>query len=296
MRPPTVLRCGLAALFLAVAVGSLRGSPWPARSDEHAAVVTVFAEKGTPIRDLTAKDFVVKEGGKKLDVVEARLSTDPLSVALLLDTAQPPRGMAAPTRELRTAPAAFAKVVLETNPDAKIALWQFANSPTLEVDFTSKADDLSGVLARLYSRPEAGSALVEALEAAAKPLASRPGSRRALVSVDFNSPEASPESVLQRTADAIAYSGASLWVVSVRGNTMPSSIREQLVQTMTKSTGGRLILTIEPSGLEDALVKVAASLTSQYLVTFTRTGDGAMKRPTFETVRGPKVLATPFIR
>ena len=55
-------------------------------------------------------------------------------------------------------------------------------------------------------------------------------------------------------------------------------------------------MTIEPSGLQDALVKVAASLTSQYLVTFTRAGNGEMKPPTFETVRGAKVLATPFIR
>ena len=151
-------------------------------------------------------------------------------------------------------------------------------------------------LARLYSTPQAGSGLLEAFEAAAKQLATRPGSRRALVSVDFNSPEASPESMLQRAADAIVNSGASLWVVSVRGNAQASPIREEIVQKMTKATGGRQILTIEPSGLEDVLVKVAASLTSQYLVTFTRMGDGEMKPPTFETARGAKVLATPFIR
>jgi VWFA-related protein len=296
MKRPTKLPCWLAALLFTVAVGSLRGSEWPEHFEEHAAVVTVVAEKGTPIRDLSTKDFVVKEGGKKLEVVDARLSTDPLSVALLLDTAQPPRGMSAPTRELRRAPAAFAKIVLETDPDAKIALWQYANSPTLAAEFTSKADDLSGALARLNSNPHTGSALLEALEAGAKQLATRPGSRRALVSVDFNSPEASPDSVLQRAADAIANSGVSLWVVSVRGNAMASPSREEIVQKMTKATGGRLILTIEPSGLEDALVKVGASLTSQYLVTFTRTGNSEMKPLTFETVRGAKVLATPFVR
>ena len=189
MKRLTMRKCWLAALVLTVAVGSLRGSEWPARFEEHAAVVTVVAEKGTPIRDLSAKDFVVKEGGKKLEVVDARLSTDPLSVALLLDTAQPPRGMPAPTRELRGAPVAFAKVVLETNPDAKIAIWQYANSPTLAVEFTSKAEELSGAVARLYSNPQTGAALLEALEAGAKQLATRPGSRRALVSVDFNCPK-----------------------------------------------------------------------------------------------------------
>jgi hypothetical protein len=290
------MRIVIGALLAALAVCWLPGRDRPARVEEHAAIVTVLAESATPIRDLTTKDFVVKEGGKKLDVVDARLSTDPLSVALLLDTAQPPHGMAAPTRELRAAPAAFAKVVFETNPDAKIALWPYANSATLAVDFTSRADDLSVALARLNSSPNAGSALVEALETAAKPLATRPGSRRAIVSVDFNSPEASASSALQKAADAIANSGATLWVVSVRGNAMASPIREEIVGRMTKATGGRLLLTIEPSGLENALMKVAASLTSQYVVTFTRAEGGQMKRPTFETTRGPKVQATPFIR
>jgi hypothetical protein len=290
------MKTTIAAVVLSVAVCVLPTSGRPERVEQHAALVTVIAESATPIRDLTAKDFVVKERGQKLEVVEARLSADPLSVALLLDIAQPLRGTSPPTRELRTAPAAFAKVLLEANPGAAIALWPYANSPTLAVDFTGTAADLSPTLARLYSNPQTGAALLEALEAAAKPLAARPGSRRAIVSVDFNSPEASPASVLQRAADAIVNSGASLWVVSVRGTVMPSSLREDFVQQMTKVTGGRVILTIEPSGLETALLKVAASLTSQYLVTFTRSGAGDMKPPTFETTRGAKVLATPFMR
>jgi hypothetical protein len=44
------------------------------------------------------------------------------------------------------------------------------------------------------------------------------------------------------------------------------------------------------------LKKVAASLTSQYIVTFARPGEGPMKSITFETVGGPKVLLTPFMR
>jgi hypothetical protein len=286
----------VAAFLLSVAVCALPGRDRTERIDEHAALVTVVAESAAPIRDLTTNDFVVKEGGKKLEVVDARLSSDPLSVALLLDTAEPPRGISRPTRELRSAPAAFARIVLESDRDGKIALWPFANSPTLAVDFTSKTEELTAALSRLYSNPQTGSALLEALEAAGKQMATRPGSRRAIVSVDFNSPEASPASVLQKAADAIANSGASLWVVSVRGNAMPSPMREDILQKMTKATGGRLILTIEPSGLEDALAKVAASLTSQYLITFTRTGSGEMKPPTFETTRGRKVLPTPFTR
>ena len=44
------------------------------------------------------------------------------------------------------------------------------------------------------------------------------------------------------------------------------------------------------------LKKIAASLTSQYLVTFTSPNDNPAKVTLFETTRGPKVLPTPFMR
>jgi hypothetical protein len=65
---------------------------------------------------------------------------------------------------------------------------------------------------------------------------------------------------------------------------------------MTRASGGRRFSSVDASGLEALLKKVAASLTSQYIVTFTRPGDGPTKTITFETVGGPKVLLTPFMR
>jgi hypothetical protein len=44
------------------------------------------------------------------------------------------------------------------------------------------------------------------------------------------------------------------------------------------------------------LKKVAASLTSQYVVTFTSPGDGQARSTTFEIMGGRKVLLTPFMR
>jgi hypothetical protein len=65
---------------------------------------------------------------------------------------------------------------------------------------------------------------------------------------------------------------------------------------MTKASGGRRFSSVDSTGLEGMLKTVAASLTSQYIVTFTRPGDGNAKATTFETVDGKKVLLTPFMR
>ena len=123
------------------------GQPVAARLGPKSALVTVVAEGGTPIRDLKAKDFIVKEDGTKRDVVDAQLATEVLSAALLIDAAQPPRGSA--PRDLRAAAATFVKSIQAVNPDARIALWQFARAPARSVDFTSKRDALETAIAKL---------------------------------------------------------------------------------------------------------------------------------------------------
>jgi len=52
----------------------------------------------------------------------------------------------------------------------------------------------------------------------------------------------------------------------------------------------------DASGLAANLNTVAASLTSQYVVTFARPGEGGVKSTTFTSSTGSKVLLTPFMR
>jgi len=284
------------ASLLLVGLLVAAGRPEAGRIGEVTALVTVVADGGTPIRDLTVRDFVVKEGGRKLEVLDAQLAADPLSVALMLDTASPVRGAAPPIRDLRNGAGAFVTTIHGVNPDAQIALWEFASAALVTVPFTSKTDDLTGAIARLVSNHQTGAVLLEAAEKAGKQLAERRTRRRAIVTADFTSPESSTDGMLQRAGDSIANSGATFWTVSVRGTGGTSPIREELLDQMTKATGGKRYVSSDTSALEGMLKKVASSLTSQYFVKFARSADGPMKTMTFETVRGPKVLLTPFMQ
>jgi hypothetical protein len=288
LRVPVVLVAGLTLVA--------GGHPLLETRAERAAVVTVLAESGTPMRDLTAGDFVVKEGGKKLNVLDAKVSPDPLSAALLLDTAQPPPGMQAPISELRGAATSFVRTVLGVNPDARIGVWQIGSAPIVVVEFTSRKDDLEAAIGRLFFNKDPAGVLLEGLDAAARQLVNKPGSRRAIVAVDFDSPEGAAMGMIQQSADSVANSGATLWAVSIRGGSTANSSREDVIEKMTKASGGKRYSTLAPSGLEPRLKGIAASLTSQYLVTFERAGDGPVKSLSFETVKGVKVLATPFMR
>jgi VWFA-related protein len=267
-----------------------------ARPAERAALVTVIADAGTPIRDLTARDFVVKEDGRKAEVVDAKLTKDPLSVALLIDISQPPRGAARPVQDLRNAAAAFVKTIHAVSPDAQIALVMFAGAAVTAVDFTNKSDELEAAISKIFPNQQTVAVLLEAMLDSAKKLEARPAPRRAMVSIDFSSSEGSPERMVQQAADAVTNSGATFWAVSVRGTASASATREEVLNKMTKASGGKRFSTVESSGLEGMLKTVAASLTSQYLVTFISSRDGAAKSTTFEVADGRKVLLTPFMR
>jgi VWFA-related protein len=295
---PRVLRTCLCLSFAAAMVLDGEARPAAVRPGQKTALVTVAADAGKPVTNLTAKDFIVTEDGAKREVVDARLSDDPLSIVLLIDTTQPPMGVTHPTQDLRRAVTTFVRTVHTESPDAQIALGEFAGASVTMVDFTSNPADLDKGIARLAANPQSIAVLLEALVDAGKKLAARPAPRRAIVTVDFHSPEGSAEKTMKAAVTSIHDSGATLWPITVRGTTAAGDDpnREDVLNKATKANGGMRFSSIGASGLEANLKKVAASLTSQYVVTFARPGDGSVKATTFETVGGLKVLLTPFMR
>src|SRR4029079_10469228 len=132
-RSPMIVRA--VRLFLAVAVAmcaaagvlvtSVGARP---QGQQKVALVTVVADANGPIKDLTAKDFIVTEDNAKREVVAAQLADDPLSVALLIDTTQPPVGSTPPVQDLRTAVTTFVRTVQAGSPGAKISLSEIAGA------------------------------------------------------------------------------------------------------------------------------------------------------------------------
>ena len=291
------LRTSLSLSLVAACLLAGEARPAAVRPGQKTALVTVVADAGTPIRNLTAKDFSVTEDGSKRDVVDAQLSDDPLSIVLLVDTTQPPLGASHPTQDLRSAVTTFIKIIRASSPDAQIALGEFAGASVTTVDFTSNNADLDKGIGRLAANPQAVAVLLEALADAGKKLAARPAPRRAIVTIDLHSAEVSADRSMKAAVTSIHDSGATLWPITVRGaSTRDDPNREDVLTKASKANGGMRFSSIDASGLEANLKKVAASLTSQYVVTFARPGDGAAKNVTFETVGGQKVLLTPFMR
>jgi hypothetical protein len=280
---PSVL-FALSALFL------------PQGGTQKTALVTVIADASGPVRDLSARDFVVKEDNAKREVVSATSSDDPLSITLLLDTTQPAMGAQWPTQDVRGAVTTFVKTIKTASPDAQIALMQYSGASVTTVDFAAPAGDLDKAVQRLYPNPQATAVLLEALTDAGKKLAARPAPRRAIVVVDFNAPESSTERMMKVAVESVHNAGATVWPISVRGTKPTDAIREEVLNKITQANGGLRLSSVDATGLEGLLKSVANSLTSQYVVTFMRPNGSSPKATEFATTKGTKVLLTPFMR
>ena len=66
----------------------------PAHQDvlQKTALVTVVAEARGPVANLGPRDFVVREDRAIRDVLDVRPATEPIFIALLIDTIRPPSG------------------------------------------------------------------------------------------------------------------------------------------------------------------------------------------------------------
>jgi hypothetical protein len=140
-----------------LAVPMIAGLAAPARQNvvQKTALVTVVAEARGRVGNLGPRDFVVREDQATRDVLDVRPATDPLFITLLIDTIRPPAGVLAPTQDLRRGLAAFVSTITGGNPDAQIAILDYAGATVTAIAFTSEAAtlDLLSQYTVTFTRP-----------------------------------------------------------------------------------------------------------------------------------------------
>ena len=262
------------------------------------AFVTVAAPETGPLKTLTAHDFAVREDNTPREVTGADLSTEPLSIAVLVITTTPPAGVTTSTQDLRTSLTNFVKTVLTASPDAQISLTDVSGHSVTTVDFTSKSDELDKGILKLVPNTQAGAVMNEALMTASKALEGKPAPRRAIVSVNFNVPEVTSTEP-KFVEEELHKSGATIWSISIyQSGTDPNQAprREAVLNDMTTRSGGLHLQAFTPAVLDTLLRSIANSLLSQYSITYARPGNGTPKKITGEVTGGAKVLFSSFMR
>jgi len=266
-------RATLPALFALLAAIALRAHV-PAAVDKS-LFVAVLDAAGKPVKGVTIADLLIREDGQDREIIAVKPASQPISVVVLVDTAQGRRvtdAYGTPeeyTRDIRVAVAAFAKQLLSQSPDAAIMIMEFGGAAIPVVRFTTNPADLEKAVNRLVAKPGVGSVLMEAITAANVELTARPTPRRAIVTLNLEpSDEQSRED--KRIVESFKKSGAQLWSVSVQRGNLRTSKRDVVINELARITGGRRDFIVGISALAAILKGYADALAGQYEVVYKR--------------------------
>jgi hypothetical protein len=238
--------------------------------------LSVLDESGKAVKDVTADDILIREDNVDRHVVAVKPASQPISVAVLVDTAQGTRvtdAYGTPeeyVRDIRKCMGSFARQLLGQSPNAEVSLMEFGQAAMTVVPFTSNPMDYEKGINRLVARPGVGSVLLEALAQANNDLVSRPSTRRAIVSLNLEPSDEQSREDPNKIKEAFRKSGAQLWSVSVQRGGLKASKRDLVLNDFAKITGGQRDFIVGISAAEQILKGYADALTYQYEVVYQR--------------------------
>jgi Ca-activated chloride channel family protein len=250
------------------------GDPIP-RFKSSADVVTIQAAvrngRGRPVPGLTAADFEIRDNGQLRPVLSIRSDVgSPVSLAILVDLS----GSMAISPKLAMARQALDSVISQLRPgEDEVAVFTFDSSLHESHPFTTNPSSLVGALDDV--KPYGTTSLYDATAAAARRLAERSASHKAIVvltdGIDTSSAYTAPE--VSGLASSIA---VPVYVMA----TVPSIDHRTMMEAAERSgqskaadlrdlaewTGGQLVFASNLTETTTAAVGLLSELRQQYVI------------------------------
>jgi VWFA-related protein len=231
------------------------------QADERVIYASVVDKDGSPVLDLTVKDFIVREDGQAREVLRVERDTDPLQIALLVDNSV---SMRPRLNVLRKAVAAF---IDGTRDGVQLAIITLAERPTILAGYTTDRAALRKAAEGMFAY-EAGNYLLDGIAETSQGLAKRTSARSAIAVITGIGPELS----YRQYTEVLRFfraGGASLHVLQM-GSAIGSQGREIVISRGTSETGGRFEEVLVQTSLEMKSRQLATEVSNQYRVTFAR--------------------------
>ena len=221
----------------------------PQGQQRRTVYLSVTQKDGTPVTDLTAADFEVKEGGKAVQVVGAELTKTPIRVAMIAADG----GSGAFQYALVT-------LVQRLQDAAEFSIVSVINQPDTLVGFTSDLEKVVEGLKRLGPRgiTKTAGQVIEAIDQAVKETP-QPGKRPVIIVMTMGG-TASTDVRASDVREALRKSGTLLYAVSPAGSVGGSGQVDLVLNDGSRDTGGR-----HDQFNNQNLAKIAEQISSELL-------------------------------
>jgi VWFA-related protein len=276
MRHLCALSVASILLSLTLSASGLSSIPQAALRDglTRTIYVSVLNDAGAPVTDLGTADFVIKEGGKDREIVNAGMTSVPLRIALLVDD----NG----TGIFRYG---VAKFIERLQGRAEFAVTTVTGQNLRVVDYTTSTELLTTAIGRLTARPGTndGGQLLEGIFETAKDFQKRRAPRPVIVVLTVGGEEHSTLPA-HHVLEELRKSGAALHVIATSSSALrptapvsrPGALLEENMNLSEvlgdgpKQSGGKREEIVASAGIVSGLQELAEALRNQYAVSFSR--------------------------
>ena len=238
-----------------------------AQARERTLFVSALDKDDKPVEGLGPDAFVVREDGTRREVLRVSRATEPIDLALLVDNST------AADRQITYMREALSAFVARMAPRSKIAVVTLADRPTIRVDYTDDAPRLTASVGSLFSMPNSGMTLLDAIAEVSTGLAKRETPRAVIVAVLTDGPEFTNR-YHRDVVNALRGAKAALHMVTIGQfyHREEHGIRERsyFLDLGPVESGGQRIPLLVPTGLAPAMERLATELLSQYKVVYSR--------------------------
>jgi hypothetical protein len=264
-------RFGAVLTLVALWVGS--PSRPAAQSRERSLYVSVVDQAGAPVADLGPSDFLVKEDNLTREVLRVVPATEPMQIAVLVDTSQAARSDIA---HIRTALPPFVSALTtptEGRRHNELSIIGIGERPTILADYSINAKLLQKGIDRIWPLTSSGMYLLDGIIEVCQGLKKREADRPVIISIATEGPDFSNRQHDQ-ALDPMRAGGVAFYSFSIGqpSASLRSEERERAIvlEEGPRTTGGYHEQLLTSMSLEPRLKLLAEQLTHEYRVTYAR--------------------------
>ena len=256
---------------LSVAAAALAGAgALHAQAIQRALYVSALTDAGAPLPDLAAADLVVREDNIAREVLKVEPATEPMQIAIMVDTSQGARDL---IPHLRTALPPFVQTLTTGAVKHEVAIIAIGERPTVFTNYTFSQIELKKGIDRIWSMQGSGTYLLDGIIEVGQGFKKRGAQRPVIVALLSEGPEMS-----NRQHDQVLESLAANHVAfhAITMGRPPTSLsdeareRARVLDEAPRTSGGRREELLTPMALAAKLTQLADELTHQYKVTYAR--------------------------
>jgi hypothetical protein len=240
---------------------------------EHTMFVSVVDQNGAAVADLGPSDFIVKEDNVTREVLRVAPATDPMQIAVLVDTSVAARDQ---INFMRVALPPFAATMTSPNENGRrseIAIIGLGERPTILSEYSSDPAQIRKGIDRIWAQPGSGMYLLDAIVEVVQGLKKREAPRPVLIGIATAGVEYSNRHHDQ-VIDALKSIGAAFYMLALGqpDTSLSPESRERAIvfDEGTRVTGGYQDQLLTGMALAPKLAQLADQLKHQYKVTYSR--------------------------